>query len=143
MAAAEQWDYKVFKATAASQLPEHGFIEVTYCLGAEPNPDPNPGPCDIQPQGGPGDLGKPDLMSAETEAKPTVAATTKSQSTSPGGKGATSDKADSKDSTAEALQDQGKTNGEILGDPRTKEYAEHCVSGQTQYNQRDEEEKIQ
>ena len=43
MAAAEQCDYKVFKATAASQLPEHGFIEVTYCLGAEANPNPDPG----------------------------------------------------------------------------------------------------
>ena len=117
MAAAEQWDYQSFEATAASQLPEHGFIEAAICLGAEMGDNPNPNPDGMHPQGAPeGATGGPDkanLMSAEAEATPTVSATTKSQSTSPGGKGATSDKADSKDSTAEALQGQEKTKGKF------------------------------
>ena len=89
MAAAEQWNYETFKATATSQLPEHDFIEVTYCLGAEMGHNPNPSPQGTHPQGAPGGLGEANLMSTEAEAKPTVAATTKAQSTSPGGKGAT------------------------------------------------------
>jgi len=137
MAAAEQWDYKSFKATATSQLPEHGFIEVTYCLGAEmghnPNTNPDPGHGGITPQGEPGDLNQANLISAEAKAKPTVAATTKAQSTSPGGIGATSEKSPD---AAEALQDEKKDNGQILEDPRTKEYAEHCVGGHTKYNTR-------
>ena len=126
MAAAEQWDYKSFEATATSQLPEHGFIEVTYCLGAERGPNPNlnpdPGNGGIHPQGAPGDLEQANLMSAEAKAKSTVAANTKAQSKPPGGIGATSEKSPA---AAEALQEEKKDNGQILEDPRTKEYAEH------------------
>ena len=133
MAASQQWDYQAFKVAATSELPEHDFIEVTYSLGAEMGDNPNPNPDGMHPQGAPegatGGLDKANLMSAEAEAKPAVSATTKAQSTSPGGKGATSEKlpADSKDSTAEALQAKEKSNGEIGDDPRTKEYAEHCA----------------
>ena len=83
-------------------------------------------------------LGEANLMSAEAYTKQKVAATTKGLSTSHGGKGATSEKspADTKDSPTEALQDKEKDNGQILEDPRTKEYAEHCVGGHTKYNHR-------
>ena len=138
MAAAEQWDYELFKATATSQLPEHGFIEPTPCLGAEMGHNPDPNPQGTHPQGAPGGLSEANLMSAESYAKQKVAATTKGLPTSHGGKGATSEKspADTKDSPAEALQDKEKDNGQILEDPRTKEYAEHCVGGHTRYNHR-------
>ena len=133
MAAAEQWNYESFKATATSQLPEHDFIEVTYCLGAEMGHNPNPSPQGTHPQGAPGGLGEANLMSAGGKAKLTVAATTKAQSKSPGGIGATSEKSQD---AAEALQEKKKDNGQILEDPRTKECAEHCVGGHTNYNTR-------
>ena len=53
MAASQQWDCQAFEVTATSELPEHGFIEVTHSLGAEMvhNPNPNPGTDDMHRQG--------------------------------------------------------------------------------------------
>ena len=40
MAASQTWDYQAFNAIATSELPKHGFIEVTHILGAEMGHNP-------------------------------------------------------------------------------------------------------